>query len=62
MKNYCLKIDKAYNSYMTGKKSGLKSSAHDDKQIEEKFMELNKKVDDCQVSYYKEQIDGLVDE
>lgn len=64
LKKYCIRIESAYNKFVSAKKkSGTESRLMDDdkeeKQIQSKFIELNKKVNDCEINYYKQQIDEL---
>jgi hypothetical protein len=66
LKKYCIKIESAYNKFVSSKKkSGKESQLLDDreeKEIQARFVELNKKVNDCEVNYYKQQIDELQEE
>lgn len=52
LKRYCQKLEVAYNRFVTAKRrSGTESKIFDDgkedKEIQEKFMELSRKVNDC---------------
>jgi len=67
LKKYCIKIEAAYNKFVTIKKKSTAESRvfednKEEKEIQSKFAELNKKVNDCEINYYKQQIEELQEE
>lgn len=72
LKKYCIKIEAAYSKFVANKKknSGLIESGKlsiiddnkQDKEIQEKFIDLSKRMNDCELTYYRQQIQDLNDQ
>ena len=66
LKKYCIKIEAAYTKFVTVRKqsneAGRAAQEEESRKIESQLIELNKKMNDVETSFFKQQLEDLNDE